>query len=332
MSLSPKVAVVIPYFQRQPGLLQACVRSVLAQQGVPPCRVIVVDDGSPLPAQQELAELLQAQATVRVVLQANAGPGAARNRGLDLVEPSTEIVAFLDSDDCWQPHFLADALTAFRQPECDLFFANSSRYGADKPRFEWESRSGRQLRADEHDVLDRARGLHLFSGDFFDFAIHRSGIISTSTLAYRFARLPQLRFSTQLFNGQDRYFKLQLSQAARRAAFGTRISATEGQGVNIFDSSQWGSEKGLTLLLSYIRLAKLILSQLALSAPQRRFVQRQLSATRRNFALTAVHLWRKQGRLPAQLWRKTWATDPATAWLFVPHLLAAAARKLQPAR
>jgi succinoglycan biosynthesis protein ExoW len=326
-----QVAVVIPYFQRQPGLLLACVRSVLAQRGVAAKQIIVVDDTSPRPADQELAELLPLHPQVSVVLQANAGPSAARNRGLDKVAPGTEIVAFLDSDDAWYPHFLADALTAFHQPNCDLFFANSSRYGADKPRFEWENLSGPQLLAIEHRAVDEGRGLHLFQGDFFDFAIHRSGIISTSTLAYRFARLPKLRFNTRLFNGQDRYFKLQLAQAARRVAFGTRVSATEGQGVNIFDSSQWGSEKGLTLLLSYIGLSKLILSTLVLTAAQRRFVQGQLAASRRNFALTSVHLWRKQGRLPPQLWRKAWTADPATLGLFLPNLLRAAAIKLRPA-
>ena len=326
-----KLAVVIPYFQRQPGLLYACVRSVLAQQGAAATQVIVVDDTSPHTGQQELAELLPRHPQLQLVLQANAGPGAARNRGLDLVAPDTEVVAFLDSDDTWHPHLLADALTAFTQPECDLFFANSNRYGAAQPRFEWKSRSGRQLLAGEHPALDESRGLHLFQGDFFDFAIHRSGIISTSTLAYRFARLPQLRFNTRLFNGQDRYFKLQLSKVARRAAFGTRVSASEGQGVNIFDSSQWGSEKGLTLLLSYIGLAKLIVDSLVLTAPQRRFVQSQLSASRRNFALTAVHLWRTHGRLPPQLWRRAWAADPATLGLFAPNLLLAALRKLRPA-
>jgi succinoglycan biosynthesis protein ExoW len=327
-----RVAVVIPYFQRQPGLLSASVQSVLAQQGASAAQIIVVDDASPHPARQELAAALPDSPQVQVVLQANAGPGAARNRGLDLVQPGTDIVAFLDSDDAWCPNFLADALTAFQQPDCDLFFANSIRFGADKPRFEWASRSGRQLVSAEHDVLDAARGLHMFRGDFFDFAVHRSGIISTSTLAYRFGQLTHLRFNTQLFNGQDRYFKLQLSQAARRVAFGTRVSATEGQGVNIFDSSQWGSEKGLTLLLSYIGLAKLILSELALTDSQRRFVQAQLDASRRNFAVTVVHLLRTQRRLPARLWRKTLAADPATAWLFFPNLLQAAARKLQPQR
>ena len=123
MSTVPSLAVVIPYYQRQPGLLLACVRSVLAQRGVPPCEVIVVDDASPHPAQAELAELLPVHPNVRIVRQENAGPGAARNRGLDSVRPGTAFVAFLDSDDCWHDDYAADALAAFAQG-CDMFFAN----------------------------------------------------------------------------------------------------------------------------------------------------------------------------------------------------------------
>lgn len=321
------LAVVIPYFQRQPGLLSACVRSVLAQQGAAAAQVIVVDDASPHPALQELADLLPLHPQLQVLVQANAGPGAARNCGLDHVAPGTQTVAFLDSDDAWHPHFLADVAAAFQEPECDLFFANSSRFGEEQPRFDWESRIDRPLRMLDHPALDQARGLHQFQGDFFDFAIHRSGIISTSTLAYRFARLPHLRFNTRLFNGQDRYFKLQLAREARRAAFGTRVSATEGQGVNIFDSSQWGSEKSLTLLLSYVAMSRLILATLPLTTPQRHFVRAQLAASRSNFALAVAHLWRKNGRLPPRLWRKAWAIDPATLGWFVPSLVRAAAQK-----
>jgi len=327
MSTALSLAVVIPYYQRQPGLLLACVRSVLAQQGVPPCEVIVVDDASPHPALDELAELLPANPHVRVVLQANAGPGAARNRGLDSVTPGTEFVAFLDSDDGWHPWYASDALEAFGQG-CDMFFANSQRYGSEGTRFDWSQGSGWELVPTAHRPLDAERGLHLYEGDFFDFAIHRSGIISTSTLAYRFARLSTLRFNTRLFNGQDRFFKLQLAQAARCAAFSTRVSAMEGQGVNIFDSSQWGSAKGLNLLINYIRLSKLVLAEIPLTAAQQAFVRGQLAESRRNFAMTSLHLWRAGTPIPPGTLRKAFEADPATALMFLPNLMRAAARKL----
>lgn len=55
-------------------------------------RVIVVDDGSPIPA---------APRGVELVRQENAGPSAARNRGIDAVR--AEWVLFLDDDDMLVP-------------------------------------------------------------------------------------------------------------------------------------------------------------------------------------------------------------------------------------
>ncbi len=47
----------------------------------------------------------------------NAGPGAARNRGLG--EAAGEYVAFLDADDEWEPRFLGRAVAALDgHPEC----------------------------------------------------------------------------------------------------------------------------------------------------------------------------------------------------------------------
>ena len=48
------IGVVIPYFQRKPGLLNRALHSVAAQDGDHRLRVYVVDDGSPIPAEAEL--------------------------------------------------------------------------------------------------------------------------------------------------------------------------------------------------------------------------------------------------------------------------------------
>ena len=45
------IGVVIPYFQRMPGLLNRALRSVAAQEGQHPLQVYVVDDTSPVPAE-----------------------------------------------------------------------------------------------------------------------------------------------------------------------------------------------------------------------------------------------------------------------------------------
>src|ERR1700761_1637064 len=98
------IAVVIPFFARKPAVLARTVRTALKQRDVATPFVIVADDGSPRPATAELAGLEpQEMAHVRVVCQANRGPGSARNVALEAVPDDIEWIAFLDADDNWAP-------------------------------------------------------------------------------------------------------------------------------------------------------------------------------------------------------------------------------------
>ncbi len=317
---TPSIAIVIPYYQRERGLLRQCVQSILDQDGPRDFLVIVVDDSSPVPAQEELAELLPA-ADDRLLLihQPNAGPGAARNKGLDNVPPGTRFVTFLDSDDQWTGPFLADAVCALEQGY-DLFIGNSTRTGIDRTRFEWDASDALNIRAAEHPSVDAARDIYEYRGNFFDLLVRRSSIIGPTTLAYRFDRFPSVRFNPALFNGQDRLFKLTLGQHLQRVAFSPRLYAEEGEGVNIFDKSQWGSPTSLRLLSSYIRLSKCILAEIALSPAQRRHVANHLADSRRSFTASTLHLLKQRTPLD---WRTIFATlreDPATAAAFLPTL------------
>ncbi len=101
------VSVVIPLFNKAPYIRRA-LTSVL-EQTASALEVIVIDDGST----DDGANIARqcGDARVRVISQANSGPGAARNRGLSLARG--EFIAFLDSDDYWLPTFLAEGLSGF---------------------------------------------------------------------------------------------------------------------------------------------------------------------------------------------------------------------------
>jgi glycosyltransferase involved in cell wall biosynthesis len=94
----------LPVFNGRRFLLGA-VRSVLAQS-LPPCELIVVDDGSTDGSLEELASLPPAPFPVRVLRQANAGQSAARNAAAR--EATGEYLAFLDQDDHWHPRHLEE--------------------------------------------------------------------------------------------------------------------------------------------------------------------------------------------------------------------------------
>ncbi|MFP4683122.1 MAG: glycosyltransferase family 2 protein [Ectothiorhodospira sp.] len=290
----PQIAIVIPYYQRRAGLLRQCVHSVLEQPGDIRFRIIVVDDGSPVPAAAEVAPLLpRAGDRIQVVLQPNAGPGAARNTGLDHVPAGTPLVTFLDSDDQWTGPFLEDAVAALGHGH-DLFIGNSTRTGQGKTRFEWGADQGLDLQAARHPILDPERGIHEYHGDFFDLLVRRTSLIGPTTFAYRFEKFPQVRFDPDIYNGQDRLFKLTLGQHLEGVAFSPRIYAREGEGVNIFDRSQWGSEGSIRLSASYIRLARTVLTTIRLNPEQRAFVQGQLADARHSLVANVLHLLKRR--------------------------------------
>ncbi len=103
-STMPSVSVVIPTFNRERYVHEA-VASVLAQS-VRPTEVIVVDDGSTDGTRRRLATFAS---HIRYIYQGNAGVGAARRAGIEAA--TGHWVAFLDSDDEWEPGYLSAQLT-----------------------------------------------------------------------------------------------------------------------------------------------------------------------------------------------------------------------------
>lgn len=94
--MTPLISVIMPAYNALPYIDQA-IRSVL-DQDYPNIELIVVDDGS-RDGTPELAE--QFGDRVKVLRQKNAGPAAARNRGI--AESRGDFIAFLDADDVWLP-------------------------------------------------------------------------------------------------------------------------------------------------------------------------------------------------------------------------------------
>jgi len=95
-SASPLVSVIIPTYNRA-GIICETIDNVF-QQTYTNIEVIVIDDGS---KDDTLARLRSYGNRIRVISQANAGPAAARNRGIEV--SSGDIITFQDSDDLWKP-------------------------------------------------------------------------------------------------------------------------------------------------------------------------------------------------------------------------------------
>jgi Glycosyl transferase family 2 len=117
-------SVVIPYYQREPGILLRALKSVFAQS-YRDFHIVVVDDASPVSADEDLAALsLEERASITVIKQPNGGPGAARNTGLDHIAEGTRFAAFLDSDDEWTPDHLKNAVEGMSLFDADCYWAS----------------------------------------------------------------------------------------------------------------------------------------------------------------------------------------------------------------
>jgi glycosyltransferase involved in cell wall biosynthesis len=90
------VSTIIPVYNR-PELLQQAVSSVLMQL-YRPIEIIIVNDGS-TDVTLDVANRLACEnpQLIHVINQSNAGPGVARQRGLE--KARGEYIQFLDSDD-----------------------------------------------------------------------------------------------------------------------------------------------------------------------------------------------------------------------------------------
>ncbi|MBQ6590448.1 MAG: glycosyltransferase [Lachnospiraceae bacterium] len=97
------ISVIMPVYNAEKTVERA-VKSIL-RQTLQEFELIMIDDGS-VDGTQDLCRQIQAAAPdkVRVCRQENAGPAAARNRGLEAARGS--LVCFVDADDTVRPDFL----------------------------------------------------------------------------------------------------------------------------------------------------------------------------------------------------------------------------------
>ena len=115
----PKISVIIPVYNAE-QYLRKCLDSVVSQT-FRDIEIICVDDGSTDGSGAILDEYAAKDNRIVVIHQANAGVAAARNTGLKSAQG--EYLAFLDSDDAYNPQL------------CELAYNRACQSGADIVKF-----------------------------------------------------------------------------------------------------------------------------------------------------------------------------------------------------
>ena len=108
--MGTKVSVILPVYNVSDYLRQ-CMDSIVGQT-LKDIEIICVDDGSTDDSLAILKEYEAKDQRVKVIQQANAGAGAARNKGLEIA--TGEYLSFLDSDDFFEPDMVAMSSTGSR--------------------------------------------------------------------------------------------------------------------------------------------------------------------------------------------------------------------------
>ena len=321
-----EIAVIIPFFQQAPGILARALNSV-ASQHIPEgwsAEVIVVDDGSPRPVQDEVYSVrLREPLRLRVVRQRNGGVAAARNRGLDEASPSATLIAFLDSDDEWRPDHLGRAITAFRSG-FDFYFTDNRRAGHHDShvRSHCGPETGRFIAS-----AQQKSGILEIPTDLMVWLIMKEFPTQASTVVYKRGIAARLRFDTRLkAAGEDLLFFTALAAAANRIGFDLDSHVQCGSGLNMyFGNLSWDSPKCLAMRVDKLLAHRLIGKRVTLSPSNRAWNERYVLDCRKELGFHVLrHLAKHPARVPKQLLRLI-SGDPAVA-LALPLDMARAAR------
>ncbi len=121
----PVVSIVVPAYNTA-DYIGDTLSSVLAQTFTD-YEIIVVNDGSPDTVALELA-IAPYRNRIQYIVQENRGLSGARNAGIAAARGS--FIALVDSDDVWEPNYLAHQLAMMRdRPELAIVYPNAITFG-----------------------------------------------------------------------------------------------------------------------------------------------------------------------------------------------------------
>lgn len=222
--------VIIPFYQREPGVLLRALSSIYAQTFTD-YDILVVDDASPHPGEIELEGLSPLERSrVRLIKQANAGPGGARNTGLDNVPSDSRFVAFLDSDDIWLPTHLENAHKAMTELGADCYWASMQ---ADEDFYYHFGMAKLEEEPGARRVMEKPLVLEV--PDLASVMLKNWSFLHLSCMVIARPIFEKIRFEPQLrLAAEDVLFFCDCILAAKSPLLCDDAGSARGRGINIF--------------------------------------------------------------------------------------------------
>ncbi len=116
------ISIIMPAYNASKCIEQA-IESVLAQTHTN-FELIIVDDGSQDETWDVITSYANSDERIRAIQhESNKGPSAARNTGLSMAQGSW--LAFIDSDDVWEPSRLGEFVSLVNRVSSDCFVADN---------------------------------------------------------------------------------------------------------------------------------------------------------------------------------------------------------------
>lgn len=299
--------IVIPYFQREPGILAKALRSI-AEQSFGDYRALVVDDGSPCPPEPELEDLSPGDRDrIAIIAKPNGGVSSARNAGLAAVAEDTRMVAFLDSDDAWTPDHLARAHAAIVDAGADVFWdalPPDERFGS--------------FRAPSVMIPDTARrpeprvergyavaNLHkVLCGQWF-----RHMHLSCTAISARLAR--QVRFREDLNLGEDFAFYCRCGDVAELSVASDAPGCARGAGDNLWHGTDFFDVRTAREKLVMMKLLKALRGSPRLDESDRDVLALRIQRAREQFYWIQARRMKSRRSPSLGLWADWLIHDPA---------------------
>lgn len=232
--MTPTVSVVIPAYNYGRFIGQA-LESV-QQQTDPPQQVIVVDDGST----DDTAAVVRGFSSVTYIHQNNAGPGAARNRGV--AEATSQCIVFLDADDRFAP----DALHVLRRAWTDLDGRVQAVFG--KSRLVPEGESCEHIREEDFPRRDDIEpyietevtpGTALLRDDVYRALLRQNLVLQGCTMVERAALEKCGGYDQSVVSAEDQHLWLRFAGRCRLGFVDHTLVFYRKHVNNLTDRSNW---------------------------------------------------------------------------------------------